>query len=337
MIRYQGQVIPDRARIAVVSNDAIGNYVVVTPLLEMLRQSFPNAHLTYFSGTRTQELWEKDDRIDAGIAMFGREPAELLSNLGVSPAEAAFDWVINVEQSPLARVATAMMAGAKGLVTGPCLNSEGRGDLPYPEDAVGDLARDRAWIGANLPERYPILETGFIGEIFCRLCYLKGSIPPYRVPTLPVDSPVDALIAMSASLPEKLWPLDNWLRMVQALRNAGLSVGLLGARPSVQAGYWKGSGDEQRLVDAGLVTDLRGKYSLPEVVGALSTAKLVITLDNGIMHLAAATDTRTVALFRPGIHRLWTPPKPNIQPVIPSSDDVADIRVETVLEVALEN
>ena len=335
VIRYQGQEIPDRGRIAVVSNDAIGNYVVVTPLLEMLRQTFPNADITYLSGTRTKELWEKDDRINRGVAMFGREPAELWSNLGVGDSSKSFDWVINVEQSPLARVATAFLAGKNGLVTGPCLNAEGRGDLPYAADAMGDLARDRAWIAFDLTDRFPFLATGFIGEIFCRLCYLTGPIPPYGVPQQPVASPVDVLIAMSASLPEKLWPRQNWEHLIQSIRATGRTVGLLGAKPSVQAGYWMGSADEQQLVDSGLVEDLRGHFTLPEVVGALATAKLVVTLDNGIMHLAAATDTKTVALFRPGIHRLWTPPKPNIVPIIPATHNVPDIEVECVLEAAI--
>jgi ADP-heptose:LPS heptosyltransferase len=337
VIRYQCQDIPDRGLIAVVSNDAIGNYVVITPLLELIRQKYPRAHITYISGTRTQELWDRDDRIDAGVAMFGREPAHLWSNLAMVPNGENFDWVINVEQAPMARVATALLAGATGYVTGPCVDSEGRGDLAYPDDEVGDLARDRAWIAEDITERYPVLNSGFIGEIFCRLCYFDRQVPKYRVPTVDTESPVDVLIAMSASLPEKLWPLQHWETLVKSLRQTGLSVGLLGAKPSVQAGYWKGSGDEQTLVDSGLVKDLRGHFTLPQVVGALSSAKLVVTLDNGIMHLAAATETKTVALFRPGIHRLWTPPKPNIIPIIPGTDLVADISVDSVLGATIEN
>ena len=336
VIRYQGQDIPDRGRIAVVSNDAIGNYVVITPLLELIRQKYPQADITYVSGTRTKELWDRDDRINAGFAMFGREPVEFWSNGTMVPEAEKFDWVINVEQAPLARVATAVLAGATGFVTGPCLDAEGRGDLQYPSDLVGDLARDREWIAEDITQRYSMLQTGFIGEIFCRLCYFDGQVPTYRVPRVAVESPVDVLIAMSASLPEKLWPIANWEALVKSLRGSGLSVGLLGAKPAVQAGYWKGSGDEQYLVDSGLVEDLRGHFSLPEVVGALSTAKLVVTLDNGIMHLAAATDTKTVALFRPGIHRLWTPPKSTIIPIIPATNRVEDIDVSVVLGAALE-
>jgi ADP-heptose:LPS heptosyltransferase len=55
---------------------------------------------------------------------------------------------------------------------------------------------------------------------------------------------------------------------------------------------------------------------LTEVVGALGRAKVVLTLDNGIMHLAGATQTPVIALFRDGIHRLWTPPSGNIVPIV---------------------
>jgi len=121
------------------------------------------------------------------------------------------------------------------------------------------------------------------------------------------------------------------MEAVTQLRKRGLSVGLLGAKPSTQKGFWKGSSAEDDLVDAGLVEDLRGRYSLPQVAGVLASARQVLTLDNGIMHLAAATDTPTVGLFRRGIHRLWTPPNGNVAVVLPPGDTVEDIEVDRAL------
>ena len=89
-------------------------------------------------------------------------------------------------------------------------------------------------------------------------------------------------------------------------------AGLLGAPVSQQAQHWKGASAEDELVGDGLAIDLRGAFSLPQVVGALGAAKAVLTLDNGILHLAAATSTPTVGLYRHGIHRLWAPPAPNV-------------------------
>jgi ADP-heptose:LPS heptosyltransferase len=64
----------------------------------------------------------------------------------------------------------------------------------------------------------------------------------------------------------------------------------------------------------------------------LGAAKAVLTLDNGILHLAAATTTPTVGLYRYGIHRLWAPPAPNLT-VLTSGDGrrVADIEPDVVV------
>ncbi|MER3496949.1 MAG: hypothetical protein C4321_07790, partial [Chloroflexota bacterium] len=45
---------------------------------------------------------------------------------------------------------------------------------------------------------------------------------------------------------------------------------------------------------------------------ALAQARAVLTIDNGIMHVAAATPVPIVALFRAGIRALWSPPVPNL-------------------------
>jgi hypothetical protein len=326
VIRYQGQPIPEHARIALISNDAIGNYVVITPLVEMLRRRYPRTTITYFGGTRTEEFWRKDDRFTSGYPLFGSPPHCL-----AEVATPSFDWVINVEWLPWAKASAAILAGETGFVTGPCLDSSGRADLPFAADQRGELAADQNWISDDITLRYPFLHSGFIGEIFCRLAYQDGQVPRYRVPREEVVAPVDVLIAMSASLPEKLWSGEKWMEAVTQLRKRGLSVGLLGAKPSTQKGFWKGSSAEDDLVDAGLVEDLRGRYSLPQVAGVLASARQVLTLDNGIMHLAAATDTPTVGLFRRGLHRLWTPPNGNVAVVLPPGDTVEDIEVDRAL------
>lgn len=87
------------------------------------------------------------------------------------------------------------------------------------------------------------------------------------------------------------------------------------------------------MVSEGLAEDCRGIWTLPQVVGAIASARAVLTLDNGIMHLAASTGTHTVALFRYGIHRLWTPPVATVHPVVAKEGEtVASIPPANVME-----
>lgn len=324
--RYQGEPLPPSARIALLANDALGNYVVATPLIAMLKAKFPGAHLTFLSGGRTAEFWRNDPRLDASHLIYGtdlREAAEFV-------VRQSFDWVINLETSTWAMAMAALACGEDTFVTGPCLNSDGRSPLPSGDNERGRLLDDREWISEDLTTRYPFLESGFIGEIFCRLAWMEGPICRYHVPSQPVDASTipDVLIATSASLPEKLWPVEKWEAALDAMRAQGRTVGLLGAKPAAQSKFWRGNETEARLVESGRVQDLRGQFTLPQVVGALAAARYVFTLDNGILHLAAATETPTVGLFRHGIHRLWAPPAPNVTVVTPGEGRmVADIPV----------
>ena len=327
--RYAGEPVASRARVAVVANDALGNFVVATPLLQMLRSVHAPQKLDFFGGARTAELQDASDLVDMAYNLHGPPPERALA---LAAAAGNYDLVVNLEAGPLAQVAAGVLAGEAGCVVGPCVGSGGRGVLAPAVDERGRLAIDPNWMRPDICSAYPFLASPWIGEIFCRLAYLDGPVPAYRVPSKAPERDIpDVLIATAASSFDKLW--SGWSEAIEVVRMRGHSVGLLGAPPAAQKAFWQGDDTEEHLVKEGLVVDLRGRLSLPEVVGALAKAKAVLTLDNGIMHLAAATTTPTVALFRPGIRRLWAPPSSTLHTLEPSDGNpVSDILVKDVIE-----
>ena len=87
------------------------------------------------------------------------------------------------------------------------------------------------------------------------------------------------------------WPLTHWQRLVELLNgSAGLSILI------------NGTSDEQVVFSSLLqntgVHSLFGS-SIPSLAVALSSAKGLITVDTGTMHLATALGTPVVALFGP--------------------------------------
>jgi ADP-heptose:LPS heptosyltransferase len=314
-------------RAAVIANDALGNFVVATPLLQLLRQQLNPAEIVYFGGARTEELETASDLIDRRVPIHGRPIADSMAAL--SAEAGTFDWVANLERSPLAQVAAACLCRPGGAIHGPRLSPLGR-----VQASPSALSEDPNWMAEDLTERYPALKSGFIGEIFCRVAGFQGPIPTYRVPTAaPSRKLPDVLLSVCATGDTKLWPAEAWLRVAETIASRGQSLGLIGAAPKVQQAHWAGDAAEAALLETDLVEDLRGQFTLPEVVGAIARCRLLVTLDNGILHLAAATQTPTVGLFRHGIHRLWAPPAPNICVLEPGlGRAVAQIEPEAVLE-----
>jgi len=328
MRRYGGEPLQAGERWAVVTNDALGNFVIATPLLQMFRAQHPGVTLDYYGGKRIQELSAASPLVDSSTPLLGMEPREFAAAL-----PPAYDGVINFEVSPWAKTVTALLAGEHGRVVGPCVGTEGRDELPFLDDEPGRLAQDKEWIHEDICQRYSILQTPHIAEIFARMAYLSGPVPPYMLPSADPGADVpDVLIATTASLASKIWPLEKWQALADTLGAAGYSVGLLGAKPKVQGQYWKGASDECTLATHPNVQDLRGTLTMPQVVGAIQAARAVITLDNGIMHFACATTTPVIGLFRFGIHRLWAPPVPNLRVIHAGAEgNVADISVESVI------
>lgn len=329
MHRYMGAGFSSPPKIALIANDSLGNYVMSTLVSQMVRAELPGSHLTLMTGTRVSEFTAGNPLYDDVVEIYSSESLDTLkSNAGRS-----FDWVINLERSPLAMVTAALLAGSKGAVTGPCLSADGRGEFAFEPTPEGELQSDKDWVGKDITRRHPILTTGFIGEIFCRTAYLRGPIPGYSIAQVDPGKVPDVLIATAASLPDKLWPTGNWIELVNALASDGLTVGLLGAKPAEQAQFWKGADAESELVASTSVVDLRGELTLPQVAGAIARARFVVTLDNGILHLACSTDTPVFGLFRNGIHRLWAPPVPNLCVIEPGESlPVRVISVESVIK-----
>lgn len=336
--RYQGEDLRAAPRIAVVANDAIGNFVVSTPLLQMLKERFKPFALDYYGGARTWELIENSDLIDYGYPLHGAPPNETAKAIAERTDDGSYDLIVNLEWTAYAKTCTAMLSHHETFICGPSFGRGGRADLEMPGDDRGDLWRDQEWISEELTKKYPFLNSGFIGEIFCRLAYLEGDVPRYRLPSkTPAQSIPDVLIATAASLPDKLWAPESWIQTLNWLKGKGISVGLIGAPPARQQEFWKGNSVEDDLVAQGLVEDLRGVFSLPEVVGALGKAKAVFSVDNGVMHLAAGTETPIVGLFRYGIHRLWAPPAHELTVLTPAPDDVVATITATDAIAALGN
>ncbi len=207
--------------------------------------------------------------------------------------------------------------------------------VPFAADAAGGLWSDPDWTREDLRERHPILESAFIGEILYKACGLPkiaggwpGGIPRYALATKapPRDTPA-VLLSTGGSRADKIWPLHKWLEVIDALE---VPVGLLGADPRRQAADYHCGPIDEGIVRHPRVIDLRGALSLPEVVGAVRTAELVLTVDNGILHFAAAFDRPTIGLFRTRVEHLWRPPNPSLV-VLSDPKGVPAIEAATVI------
>lgn len=169
----------------------------------------------------------------------------------------------------------------------------------YPE-----LLENNPWVDAvnepcDAPDRYICLRSASRTEAriahYARLARVAAPKTPPRLyiedwaaPSLP-DLPDAPFVAFSAGAtwPTKRWSPDHWRVLIDRVREAGWATVELGQTGS---GGGVPSGVDVSLVDQTAVRD---------AACVLRRARAYIGSDSGLMHLALAVNTPTLALFGP--------------------------------------
>jgi len=106
------------------------------------------------------------------------------------------------------------------------------------------------------------------------------------------DVPIAAL-APGAAHATKRWPIAHWSALAERLRVAGYSPVVVGGPDD--------RGLAQQLAAAGAAVSAAGECSLQETGGLLARARVVVSGDTGVMHMATGVGTPVVALFGPTV------------------------------------
>jgi heptosyltransferase-1 len=103
------------------------------------------------------------------------------------------------------------------------------------------------------------------------------------------DAPY-AVFLHATSREDKLWPESHWKALLEHVTGAGLQVVLPWGDAAEAA-------RSERLAAGMSAVTVPPRRTLPELASLLSRATLVVGVDTGLTHLAAALGTPTVALF----------------------------------------
>jgi heptosyltransferase I len=105
------------------------------------------------------------------------------------------------------------------------------------------------------------------------------------------------------------WPDDCWRQLMRRFMQEGCRIVLTG-----------GPGDRRRMdafladyeEDMTYVVPAAGRYEMAELIDVLAGARCVVSVNTGLMHLAAASGAPTIALNGPTSSRRWGPVGENV-------------------------
>jgi ADP-heptose:LPS heptosyltransferase len=106
-----------------------------------------------------------------------------------------------------------------------------------------------------------------------------------------LDSSSLILIHPGPSWTVREWPHENWVRLIERLRQLGFeNIGQMGVARHLDFG-------EVKLPIVPGTTSLINAFSVEECIAAIAQAKLFIGIDSGLLHIAAGTRTPSVGIF----------------------------------------
>lgn len=267
---------------------ALGDLAMASSLARRIRDEEPDAELTWLCGSSGAELVRLFPEVDRVMAiddttLFRGNPvrrATVLAGAATRVAAGRYDRVYLLHADP--RYALLAPAVRRGRITS--LSREYGRMAPIPGRYFGDEC-------ARLYER-----VGHRGPIEG---HFPLSDPRTRLPAVPAggDATCDMVVLAPGGTRNVLrqdtlrrWPVASYRLLADALIREGWKVSIVGDRHD----EWV------RPAFVGLpVQDLVGELTLPETLGLMRDAALVVTHDTGPMHMARLVRAPLVAIFGP--------------------------------------
>ena len=278
---YIGRVL----RILLVRFSSIGDILLTTPLVRALRRRHPDAQLIYVTKRAMAPLVADNPHLSQVVALDPDEPlSHLASHLRRLQPTHGLDLHGNLRSTALRLLVRCRWSGyakrklARAFLVATKLDLY-RGDVPVAERYF-EAAR-----------RLDVLPDGGPPEFFL------GAAARERVAHWLAERGLDAApiaaLAPGAAHATKRWPIPHWQALAARLREAGYRIVVLGGPED--------RGAAQQLAGEALAESAAGEFTLQETGACLAQAKVLISGDTGVMHMATGVGTPVVALFGPTV------------------------------------
>ncbi len=290
-------VIPQQKSILIIRPTAIGDIVMASPMVEVLREAYPGAHIAWLSDPGLVDLLRHHPGIDEVIlwpkgkwkelarrGRFGQLAIEI-SRFRGELRRRRFDLALDAVGLLRSRL-LAWISGA-----GQRIGFESKEPGRFLMTRI--ISRPESdWMSSEY--RHMMEEIGLDPRNF-RPCLGVGPEDEQAAGKILLEQGIHgkfAIIAPFTTRPQKHWFDDRWGEVARGVwRTFGLPVALLG-------GPVDRDHAERIVAETGTeLIDLVGKTTLGETAAIVQKSDLVIGVDTGLTHMGTAFDRPTIALF----------------------------------------
>ena len=319
-------------RIVVIRPDHLGDLLFATPALSRIREAFPEAHLTGAVGPWGRAMWESNPDLDAlitipfpGIAGPGAvtggplAPYRLVGKAARTVAAQKYDLGIALRFDHWWGAALMWASGV-------------------PRRWGYDTPGMGAWLTKSVPytagkhevEQNLRLAEGALRGVGARYAGgprvdrergEPGLRPPLPTSTSDVEKLLGewmaaerrAIIHPGTGAANKLWTIAGWAEVINNLRSRGWAIALTGSPGErilaevITSACENDAGESAGAGSRSIVNVAGHSVDLGELAWVLKEAHLVLGVDSGPLHMAAALHRPTVHLYGPSDETIWGP------------------------------
>jgi heptosyltransferase-3 len=281
------------ARILVVTMRYLGDTLLVTPLLNSLKQAYPQAQLDVLVLVNAAAVLEGNPAI-SNIITVAQKPSWIDNKKLFTRIFRRYDLAVCTQTGDRPSLYSFLAAPVRiGFVP------------PKPQTGWFKRYFFNRWLEFDTEKTHTVLEL-------LKLCQLLAIKPIYDLTAPRNLSGFKNLAGLSNNyavlhiMPQwryKQWTQEGWIAVARYLHSQDIQVVLSGSSLSEEVSYLTAL--QKELPENTL--NLAGKLSLAQLAPVIAKAKLFIGVDTGITHLAAATGVATIALFGPSDPVKWAP------------------------------
>jgi len=286
----------------------IGDIILTTPALALLKRRRPNARVTYLVEEPYRRLVEGNPDLDRVLAVPPRQTRRAFVRFLREVRRERYDVLLDMHGGP--RAAWTTLAGGARLKVGHGIKHK---------SFLYDLTVPRK--GTEGPIHSVETHAGLV--LALGIEFGKDDIPPLSLPPARPEETARVEDIVAAAAAAKLVVVHigagNDFRDWGAERLAALTI-KLGDVAGVRVALIGGAGDRgreaeivRRLSETRSIP-LAGRLNLIEIRELIARAALFVGPDSGPMHIAASTATPIVAYFGPTLPAHFGPWRPGVDP-----------------------
>ncbi len=280
-------------KILLIRFSSMGDIVLASPLIRMLRTTFPTAQIDFMVKREYAELLKCNPHLSSVIDLRSDDRSELAA-LRERVREEHYDLILDIHDSIRSKYVRAFSGARTVRVVDKrrlrrfllvrFKKNLYRRAVPVAERYLETVRRFGVRDdGAGLEQHVP-------PEILESVAALMGKFRLERYGTV-------VGIAPMAKHFTKRWPQDRFVEFgIRHAKEAGAKIFVFGSREEADA-----CGDIAQMINAGTASgaaeSLAGRLTLIETAAVLDYCSLVVSNDTGLMHLAAARKRKVAAIF----------------------------------------